>query len=78
MFFLSVDQPEPEDEDETKPIESLPFNFNTIRLATDNFSIANKLGQGGFGSVYKVNNFNVMLKTLSKCFYIYGLVTDII
>ncbi|KAK4857673.1 hypothetical protein QYF36_004366 [Acer negundo] len=32
---------------------SLQFNFSTIRDATDNFSDANKLGQGGFGAVYK-------------------------
>lgn len=30
------------------------FDFNTIAQATDNFSDNNKLGQGGFGSVYKV------------------------
>ncbi|KAK8519916.1 hypothetical protein V6N12_003882 [Hibiscus sabdariffa] len=29
------------------------FDLATIVLATDNFSIKNKLGQGGFGSVYK-------------------------
>ena len=34
--------------------ESLQFDFPTIRVATDNFSNANKLGQGGFGVVYKV------------------------
>jgi hypothetical protein len=34
--------------------ESLQFDFGTIRAATDNFSEENKLGQGGFGSVYKV------------------------
>ncbi|KAK0579711.1 hypothetical protein LWI29_030188 [Acer saccharum] len=33
--------------------ESLQFNFSTIRDATDNFSNANKLGQGGFGAVFK-------------------------
>jgi hypothetical protein len=32
----------------------LQYDFATIRLATSNFSDANKLGQGGFGSVYKV------------------------
>ncbi|CAN1167752.1 G-type lectin S-receptor-like serine/threonine-protein kinase RKS1 [Linum perenne] len=29
------------------------FGVNDIFAATDNFSLANKLGQGGFGSVYK-------------------------
>ena len=71
---FSVDQPEAADEDEIKPIESLQFNFNTIRLATDNFSTANKLGQGGFGSVYKLNNFSVMLNTVSKCVDIYDVI----
>ena len=30
------------------------FDLSSIAAATDNFSPANKLGQGGFGSVYKV------------------------
>lgn len=40
--------------DEINSADSLQFDFGTIRAATDNFSDANKLGQGGFGSVYKV------------------------
>ena len=44
---------EPVEEIETP--ESLQFNFETIRVATDDFSEANKLGQGGFGPVYKVS-----------------------
>ena len=32
------------------------FDLITISNATDNFAINNKLGAGGFGSVYKVNN----------------------
>ncbi|MBA0878451.1 hypothetical protein Goshw_006587 [Gossypium schwendimanii] len=33
--------------------ESLEYDFNIITAATDHFSDANKLGQGGFGAVYK-------------------------
>ena len=37
-------------------MELLIFDLITIYNATDNFAINNKLGEGGFGSVYKVNN----------------------
>jgi len=30
------------------------FEFEQLLEATDNFSEENKLGQGGFGAVYKV------------------------
>ncbi|XP_028786262.1 cysteine-rich receptor-like protein kinase 10 isoform X4 [Neltuma alba] len=33
--------------------ESIQFEFDTIKVATNNFSDENKLGQGGFGPVYK-------------------------
>ncbi|KAM5588476.1 hypothetical protein ABKV19_006759 [Rosa sericea] len=33
--------------------ELLIYDFDTMLTATDNFSITNKLGQGGFGPVYK-------------------------
>jgi len=32
------------------------FDFLSISNATNNFSESNKLGQGGFGPVYKVWN----------------------
>ena len=32
------------------------FDLRTISAATDNFNPANKLGEGGFGAVYKVVN----------------------
>lgn len=39
------------------------LSLNTILVATNNLSSANKIGQGGFGSVYKVeypsNSFNL-------------------
>ncbi|XP_020866047.1 G-type lectin S-receptor-like serine/threonine-protein kinase SD1-13 isoform X3 [Arabidopsis lyrata subsp. lyrata] len=35
-------------------LKELPlFEFQVLAVATDNFSITNKLGQGGFGAVYK-------------------------
>ncbi|URE23370.1 receptor-like protein kinase, partial [Musa troglodytarum] len=34
-------------------VESLLFDLSTLRLATANFSEENKLGEGGFGAVYK-------------------------
>ncbi|PRQ48795.1 putative Gnk2-like domain, protein kinase [Rosa chinensis] len=40
--------------DESRSTKSLQFDFGNIRVATDDFSEANKLGQGGFGSVYRV------------------------
>lgn len=39
---------------EITSVESLQYDLDTIRTATNNFSEANKLGQGGFGVVYKV------------------------
>lgn len=34
---------------------SLNFKFSTLEKATGFFDNANKLGQGGFGTVYKVS-----------------------
>ncbi|KAL3741949.1 hypothetical protein ACJRO7_017430 [Eucalyptus globulus] len=39
--------------DEISNAESLQFDLNIIREATNDFSDSNKLGQGGFGEVYK-------------------------
>ncbi|KAK8706111.1 hypothetical protein V6N13_049688 [Hibiscus sabdariffa] len=43
-----------EDKDENEDMELAVFEFGTIAIATDNFSLHNKLGEGGFGPVYKV------------------------
>ena len=43
-------------EDRKEEMELPILDLTTISNATDNFAINNKLGVGGFGSVYKVNN----------------------
>lgn len=43
-------------EDSTNGIDVPFYNLESILAATDNFSNINKLGQGGFGLVYKVLN----------------------
>lgn len=39
---------------ENEDIDIPIFDFSTIAKATNHFSISNKLGEGGFGPVYKV------------------------
>ncbi|CAE6184793.1 unnamed protein product [Arabidopsis arenosa] len=41
-------------ETETEDLELPLMEFEAVVMATDNFSSSNKLGQGGFGIVYKV------------------------
>ncbi|PON32964.1 Cysteine rich receptor like kinase [Parasponia andersonii] len=50
-------------------IESLQFDFATVEVATNKFSADNKLGEGGFGEVYKgtlPDEQLVAVKRLSK------------
>ncbi|KAI4312070.1 hypothetical protein MLD38_036925 [Melastoma candidum] len=58
-----------EDADEITMVESLQFDLEVIIEATENFSDAKKLGQGGFGSVYLgtlPNGQAIAVKRLSK------------
>ena len=38
------------------------IDISTLRVATGNFADSNKLGDGGFGAVYKVLNRNISTK----------------
>ncbi|XP_023903217.2 cysteine-rich receptor-like protein kinase 44 [Quercus suber] len=63
------EKPQSKSGDEIRSVESLQLGFGTIKVATYDFSDANKLGQGGFGVVYKGKLSNgqvIAVKRLSK------------
>jgi len=52
-------------ENNTDDLELPLMEFEEVAMATNNFSNANKLGQGGFGIVYKVNMIENLIHNLS-------------
>ncbi|MQM17127.1 hypothetical protein Taro_050096 [Colocasia esculenta] len=56
------------DQDSRKDVELHAFRFSKISSATNSFSPANKIGEGGFGTVYKgeLDGENVAVKRLSR------------
>jgi hypothetical protein len=43
-----------------KDFELPLFSYESVSIATNNFSAVNKLGEGGYGPVYKVRNIFLM------------------
>nr|BAJ96900.1 predicted protein [Hordeum vulgare subsp. vulgare] len=59
----------PKNPEDIQSIDSLILDLSTLRAATDNFDESNKLGEGGFGVVYKgilPNNEEIAVKRLSQ------------
>lgn len=48
---------QPNDTMDKKMSQVNTFSFESIAMATNNFADENKLGEGGFGPVYKVSFF---------------------
>ena len=55
------DKAKEENNDRHAGHEFQSFSFESISTATSDFSIENKLGQGGFGPVYKVLSLSLSL-----------------
>ena len=56
------------------------FDISTLRAATGNFDESNKLGEGGFGKVYKVlfeeacqGNFWIEKMLIKRVLHLFGL-----
>ena len=49
--------------------ESLQFDLGTLETATNKFSEDNKLGEGGFGAVFKVITQQIYNALVHESFY---------
>jgi hypothetical protein len=38
-------------------VQPILYTYNVLKVATKDFHPSNKLGEGGFGAVYKVNSY---------------------
>lgn len=62
-----------EDASQSLSLDSLRFEFSTIRAVTNDFSNANMVGHGGFGSVYKVTKQCSFLLCSRRTIHAHGL-----
>ena len=65
MFFALTDNNNSK-EGGVRYVEPEQFNVAMLRAATNNFSEENKLGEGGFGEVFKVH-FHLYVYTTRSC-----------
>ena len=65
--YLGLEGSEEADLEKIAAQERKKFSYKTLSRATDNFHASNKLGQGGFGPVYKVINLIVVWTSNFTC-----------
>ena len=53
-MFIAFGSGKDVQDNKIKDAQLLQLDFETIRVATNDFSSGNQLGEGGFGAVYKV------------------------
>lgn len=64
LLFLFCDLSEEQDEEELEKIaqqEQKLFPFETLVAATRDFHLTHKLGEGGFGPVYRVRLYSAVI-----------------
>ncbi|XP_074298466.1 cysteine-rich receptor-like protein kinase 25 [Silene latifolia] len=68
LWSREIEKPH-NDCNDIETVENLKFDFNLIRTATNNFSSDQKLGEGGFGQVFKgklLSGEEIAVKRLSR------------
>lgn len=54
------------------------FTLRQIKAATNNFDPANKIGEGGFGPVYKVSNIQFLISQCSASCHTFIYICDVV
>lgn len=58
MYFRYIDHGQVEEDTVVGQDRQIAFTMEELIAATENFDDQNKLGEGGFGAVYKVTLMN--------------------